>query len=72
MLHDLYLLSCYFDPAQAAQYEEDLRRRYGADAVQAAMDQGWIERICPPCARLSGKFICRLSCAGMEAAARAA
>lgn len=66
MLHDLYLLSVYFDPTQAVQYEDDLARRYGAEAVQEALGQGLIERHCAPCAASNGRarFFCRLSQAG--------
>ncbi len=49
MLHDLYLLSCYFEPTQAVLYEEDLTRRYGLSAVSEAVREGWIELCCLPC-----------------------
>lgn len=42
MLQDMHLLSVYFDPAQAGMYEDDLTRRYGAAAVQAAIAKGWV------------------------------
>ena len=43
MLHDLYLLSFYFDGPSAVMYEEDLKRRYGLNAVADALKQGLIE-----------------------------
>ncbi len=64
MLHDLYLLSVYFEPTQAVQYEDDLFRRYGSEAVNEALGQGWIERLCAPCAKGDARFFCRLSPAG--------
>lgn len=73
MLHDLYLLSVYFDPTQAIQYEDDLARRYGPEMVREAIGQGLIERLCAPCA--SGghtRFFCRLSQSGQRIAQAAA
>ena len=64
MLHDLYLLSCYFDGPQAVLYEDDLKRRYGLAAVADALKEGLIELYCAPCAKGSGKFFCRLSSRG--------
>jgi hypothetical protein len=61
MLHDLYLLSVYFDPTQAVLYEDDLNNRYGRDAVDKALGQGLIERFCAPCASGRMRFFCRLS-----------
>jgi len=63
MLHDLYLLSCYFEPTQAVLYEEDLKRRYGIAAVMEAAAQGYVELHRAPCGR--GKFFCRLSARGL-------
>lgn len=70
LLHDLYLLSCYFEPAQAVLYEDELRARYGAAAVEGALREGLIERYCPPCARLGGqaKAYFRLSARGADLA----
>jgi hypothetical protein len=65
MLHDLYLLSCYFEPTQAVLYEEDLKRRYGLNAVSEALRAGYIELFCAPCGRGAGKFFCRLSQRGL-------
>ncbi len=65
MLHDLYLLSCYFEGPQAVLYEDDLKRRYGLQAVREALVQGLIELYCAPCAKGSGKFFCRLSARGL-------
>ena len=66
MLHDLYLLSCYFEPNQAVMYEEDLKRRYGLKAVSEALRNGLIELYCPPCARGKSTFFCRLSPRGLN------
>lgn len=65
MLHDLYLLSCYFEPTQAVLYEEDLERRYGLAAVRDALQAGYIEFFCAPCEKGAGKFFCRLSSRGL-------
>ncbi len=62
MLHDLYLLSCYFEPTQAVLYEDDLKRRYGDGAVKDALDQGLLEFFRTPCgSQQKGRFFCRLS-----------
>ena len=65
MLHDLYLLSCYFDGPQAVLYEDVLKRRYGLSAVADALKEGLIELYCAPCNKTSGKFFCRLSKTGL-------
>lgn len=65
MLHDLYLLSCYFEGPQAVLYEDDLRRRYGTAAVRDALRDGLLELYCAPCAKGPGKFFCRLSSHGL-------
>lgn len=66
MLHDLYLLSCYFDESQAILYEEDLKRRYGITTVADALKEGLIELYCAPCHGAGGgKFFCRLSARGL-------
>lgn len=65
MLHDLYLLSCYFDEPQAIMYEEDLKRRYGSGAVTKALKDGLIELYCAPCAKGGKGFFCRLSSRGI-------
>ena len=66
MLHDLYLLSCYFDEPQAVMYEDDLKRRYGLSAVADALKEGLIELYCAPCnGRTSDKFFCRISERGL-------
>lgn len=64
MLHDLYLLSCYFEPTEAILYEDELRRRYGVAAVADAARAGYIEFHRAPCERGAGKFFCRLSARG--------
>ena len=65
MLHDLYLLSCYFEGPQAVLYEDDLKRRYGLAQVADALKEGLIELYCAPCSKGSGKFFCRLSSRGL-------
>ena len=72
MLHDLYLISCYFDPAAALQYEDELMKKYGEDAVTTALRDGLIERSCIPCARGPKRFYCRLSSSGLNAVTAAA
>ncbi len=64
MLHDLYMLSCYFEPTQAVLYEDELRARYGRDAVADALHQGLIERFCLPCMQGDARAFCRLSALG--------
>lgn len=64
MLHDLYLLSCYFEGPQAVLYEEDLKRRYGLETVTRALNDGLLELYCIPCAKGAGGFFCRLSAQG--------
>ena len=70
MLHDLYLLSCYFEGPQAVLYEDDLKRRYGMSAVADALQEGLIELYCAPCVHEKNKggrgtFFCRLSQRGV-------
>ena len=65
MLHDLYLLSCYFEGPQAVLYEDDLERRYGFAAVRDALKEGLIELYSAPCSKGQGKFFCRLSNRGL-------
>ncbi len=71
MLHDLYLLSCYFEGPQAVLYEDELKRRYGEAEVQDAVKAGWLEFFCAPCSKGDGRFFCRLSALGMGQAERA-
>ncbi len=71
MLHDLYLLSCYFEGPQAVLYEDELKRRYGFEAVRDAVRSGWLELYCAPCTKGDGRFFCRLSSTGMGEAQRA-
>lgn len=66
MLHDLYMVSCYFDPAQAVLCEDELRERYGASSVAEALRDGLIERICTPCNNGRFRFFCRLSSLGEQ------
>lgn len=65
MLHDLYLLSCYFEPSQAMLYEDDLETRYGISAVREALLEGWIELYCPLSLKTPVRPVCRLSKAGI-------
>ena len=65
MLHDLYLLSCYFEGPQSVLYEDDLRRRYGLKAVTDALKEGLIELYCVPCTRGDQRLYCRLSSRGL-------
>ena len=68
MLHDLYLLSVYFEPSQAIMYEDDLKRRYGTGTVLAAMKDGFLEFYRAPCLRGEGRCFYRLSEKGLKAA----
>ena len=65
MLHDLYLLSCYFEPTQAILYEDELKRRYGIAEINAAMKEGYIELFRAPCEKGTGKCFYRLSPRGL-------
>lgn len=68
MLHDLYLLSCYFDPASAMLYEEDLEKRYGVEKIREAIGQGWLQIYSMPSLRGEGNVICRLTPKGIDLA----
>jgi hypothetical protein len=65
MLHDLYLLSCFFEPSQAVLYEEDLERRYGVAMVKEALLKGWIELYSRPSLKEPSAVLCRLSKTGI-------
>lgn len=65
MLHDLYLLSCYFEPTLAVMYEDDLKRRYGENAVLQALREGMLEYHRAPCLRGGGKCFYSLSEKGL-------
>lgn len=67
MLHDLYLLSCYFEPTMAVMYEDDLKRRYGESAVLQALKEGLLDYHQAPCLRGRGKCFYRLSQKGVAA-----
>lgn len=54
MLHDLYLLACYFEPTLAVMYEDDLKRRYGESAVSQALREGMLDFHRAPCMRPGG------------------
>jgi hypothetical protein len=68
MLHDLYLLTCYFEPTLAVMYEDDLKRRYGEGAIRQALRDGMLDFHQAPCLRSGGKCFYRLSQKGMAAA----
>jgi hypothetical protein len=62
MLHDLYLLSCYFEPVEAVLYEDEVTARYGAEAVRTALRDGLIELFRAPCkSNVKGRYFCRLT-----------
>lgn len=65
MLHDLYLLTCYFEPTNAILYEDELERRYGITTVKEAMHKGYIELFRAPCMNGTGKCFYRLSARGL-------
>ena len=65
MLHDLYLLTCYFEPANAILYEDELERRYGITAINDAVREGYIELLRAPCLKGTGKCFYRLSARGL-------
>lgn len=67
MLHDLYLLSSYFDPAEAVLYENEIMARYGAEAFRTAARDGLIEVYRAPCHTAHrGRFFCRLTQRGLS------
>ena len=68
MLHDLYLLSCYFDAPSAILYEDDLKRRYAPHEILHAMKEGWLDFYRAPCLRGDAKCFYRLSQKGLRAA----
>lgn len=66
MLHDLYLLSCYFEPSQALLCEQALEKRYGEQAVKEALLHGWIELYAPPSLQKgASQVLCRLTSSGI-------
>lgn len=66
MLHDLYLLSCYFEPSQALLCEEALEERYGQEAVREALLAGWIELyVVPAFIKSPARLMCRLTDSGI-------
>ncbi len=64
MLHDLLLVSRYFDGPGRALYEEDLKSRYGADTVRQAIYAGLLEHRRVPCGAGRMRCVCWLSRAG--------
>jgi hypothetical protein len=66
MLHDLYLLSCYFEPSLAVMYEDDLHRRYGADRVARAIEEGLLDYHQTPCLFGKGRCFYSLSEKGLK------
>lgn len=71
MLHDMYLLSCYFEPSQAMLMEDEFRKRYGDSVLHDAVEKGWLETVCIPCRRneVRRNFL-RLSQKGMAMVAK--
>ena len=61
MLEDLKALAGYFDGPETLLYEEDLIRRYGGDAVSAALETGLLDHGWIPCGRGRRRCVCRLS-----------
>lgn len=66
MLHDLYLLSCYFEPSLAVMYEDDMKRRYGVSAIQQAVQDGLLDFHRTPCLLGRGKCFYSLSDKGLQ------
>ena len=66
MLHDLYLLSCYFEPSLAVMYEDDMKRRYGQEAIQSAVREGFLDFHRIPCLFGRGKCFYSLSEKGLQ------
>lgn len=66
MLHDLFMVSEYFDGPAAAMNERDLVRVYGPKAVMMALSSGFLERKCVPCAHGRPTMLCVLSKAGLD------
>lgn len=72
MLHDLFLLSEFFDPSVSALKEGDMMASYGPQAVYMALSMGLIERKCTPCASGMQKNYYILSQAGLDMVMQAA
>ncbi|MEM6781716.1 MAG: hypothetical protein AAF569_07630 [Pseudomonadota bacterium] len=70
MLHDLFLMSEYFEPPFSCMAEEDLIRNYGTQALYSALSLGLIEQKCAPCASGMTKNFYILSQSGVEAVMR--
>lgn len=68
MLHDLLLVSHYFNGPDTALYEEDLKSRYGADAVKTAIYTGLLEHRRVPCGAGRMRCVCWLSHKGQAEA----
>lgn len=49
MLHDLFMLSEFFDPPFSMMREQELMDMYGPQAVCTALSMGLIECRCAPC-----------------------
>ena len=69
MLNDLLLVSRYFNGADTALYEEDLKSRYGADEVRRAIYAGLLEHRRVPCGAGRMRCVCWLSRKGAAEAA---
>lgn len=66
MLHDLFLMSEYFEPPFSAIREEDLIESYGHQSVYMALSMGLIERKCAPCASKAARNFYVLSQSGLD------
>lgn len=49
MLHDLFLLSEYFEPPQSLTPEQTLLETYGTKALMTALSGGYIRQYSVPC-----------------------
>lgn len=50
MLHDLFLLSEYFEPPRNLTEKHDLERQYGVQALLTAIKGGYVQSYRVPCA----------------------
>ncbi len=49
MLHDLFLLSEYFEPPQSLTTEKELVTSYGSQALARALSEGYLRQYSVPC-----------------------
>ena len=66
MLHDLYLLSTYFEESFSVIHEDELIRRYGEEQTIQAIHAGYVDHARIPCGKGSTRCVCRLSDKGRE------